>query len=619
VKGWKHPPDRAIVFTAILIGLLVLFAAMQYRWVGQVRDAERERLQESLQTGVSRLCRDFDREITRAFLFFQVRSDPKAEEPKPYAALYRRWLATSEHPRLIKDMFVVARDGTETLTLERVNPDSGEPDRADWPSELENLRDRIRSDYENRAGLVPVIKGVGDPIAESVPALVIPPSSLVLVQQSQHQVDLSRLTEHLSRLTERIAASRSQEYVILTLNRDYLSKEFLPSLVRQHLSSGGQLDYRLAILGRGDSTVIYESESDSARAATINPDASSNLFGLRLDDITDIVSRDSHESGTSARRVSINLFRSKAEGALAARADEGRWQLVVKHRAGSLDAMVAGVRRRNLAASFGILVLLALSVVLLVASTSRAQRLARQQMEFVAGVSHELRTPLAVIRSAGQNLADRIARDPEQVARYGALIESEGRRLTDMVEQVLDLSGIQSGRKAYTLREVELGDILNNALRACARQAAGGEFQIEQDLEEPLPAVRADAGALSQAIENLLTNAMKYAGSSRIIHLTAREQRQHGSSEVLVSVRDEGLGIDPLDLPHIFEPFYRGRVAVDEQIHGNGLGLCLVRQIVEAHGGRTTVDSAPGRGSTFTIHIPAGRSHPNNGQGGGSS
>src|SRR5262245_40337836 len=194
---------------------------------------------------------------------------------------------------------------------------------------------------------------------------------------------------------------------------------------------------------------------------------------------------------------------------------------------------------------------------MLAATTRRSQRLARQQMEFVAGVSHELRTPISVIRSAGQNLADRVATDPEQVASYGALIESEGRHLQEIVEQVLQLAGVQSGRKTYALSRVDVKDVVDNALRNSEPQARAGNFRWERELEESLPQIDAVSAALSQAIQNLLSNAMKYSGTSRIVRLSARQAKRNGSSELLISVTDNGLGIDPSDLPHIFEPFYR--------------------------------------------------------------
>src|SRR5204862_5942173 len=136
--------------------------------------------------------------------------------------------------------------------------------------------------------------------------------------------------------------------------------------------------------------------------------------------------------------------------------DQGAWIVRARHREGSLDAIVTRSRRRNMAISLGVLGLLGASFLLVIASAQRQRRLARQQMEFVAAVSHELRTPLAVIRSAGENLADGVVADSAQMKRYGALIETEGRRLGDMVERVLQFAGIGSGAQPQFRTEVDL-------------------------------------------------------------------------------------------------------------------------------------------------------------------
>ena len=128
-----------------------------------------------------------------------------------------------------------------------------------------------------------------------------------------------------------------------------------------------------------------------------------------------------------------------------------KWRLLIKHPAGSLEAAVESVRRRNLLVSTSILGVLGASMMLMAASMRRSQRLARQQMEFVAAVSHELRTPLAVVRAAGDNLADGVMHDEAQVRKYGELVRSEGRRLTEMVEQILEFAGIHSGQRTPTL------------------------------------------------------------------------------------------------------------------------------------------------------------------------
>jgi signal transduction histidine kinase len=282
----------------------------------------------------------------------------------------------------------------------------------------------------------------------------------------------------------------------------------------------------------------------------------------------------------------------------------GAWQVLLKHRAGSLEAVVAGARYRNLMMSFGILMLLAASMVMIVISTQRAQRLARRQMEFVAGVSHELRTPLAVISSAAENLADGVINDHPRVQRYGELIKSESRRLTEMVEQVLEFAGAESGRKKYDLRPVEVGEMIENAIQACGAQIAEGGFNIEKEIvPEPLM-VSADSQAITRAIQNLINNAIKYSGSSRTIKIRAGAS----SNQTFITVEDRGIGIAADEMPHIFEPFHRGREVVAAQIHGNGLGLSLVKNIIEAHGGQVEVASSPGRGSSFTIRLKSSES-----------
>ena len=161
--------------------------------------------------------------------------------------------------------------------------------------------------------------------------------------------------------------------------------------------------------------------------------------------------------------------------------------------------MVARARTRNLAVSFSVLGLLAASMVLLSASTRRATELNERKMEFVAGVSHELRTPVAVLRSAGQNLADGSVSEPDQVKRYGRLIETEGRRLNDLVEQVLELAGIQSNKLRYRRENLSVRAVLEAALEDCEALRKEKDASIEQRLPEDDVEVEGDADALRRA------------------------------------------------------------------------------------------------------------------------
>jgi len=221
-------------------------------------------------------------------------------------------------------------------------------------------------------------------------------------------------------------------------------------------------------------------------------------------------------------------------------------------------------------------------------------------MEFVSTVSHELRTPLAVICSAGENLADGVVNDRDQLEAYGKVVRDEGRRLTEMVEQVLSFAGIQSGLKKQTFVLVDVAGIVEQTLQNLETTVRENSFTVERAFSSDLPPVMADPVSLTRAVHNLITNAIKYSGSERWIRISIFTEGQW----VRLTVEDRGVGISSADLPHIFEPFYRGRTAVEAQIHGSGIGLSLVKQAIDQHGGRVNVTSSPGSGSTFSMALP---------------
>jgi signal transduction histidine kinase len=245
-------------------------------------------------------------------------------------------------------------------------------------------------------------------------------------------------------------------------------------------------------------------------------------------------------------------------------------------------------------------------VALLVLSTRRAQELARQQMEFVAAVSHELRTPLAVIRSAAENLADGVVKDEEQIRKYGDLVRNEGRRLTGMVEQILEFAGIESGQRTFVLRPVALAPMLRDIVDASDELVRPAGMKIEFEIEEGLPPVLGDEAALRRVFDNLIANAIKYGESGRWIGVRAKRVGR----EVHVTVADRGIGIASAEQSRIFEPFYRSPEVIAARVQGAGLGLSLVQRIVQAHGGRIVVRSEPAKGSEFTVILPAATEEP---------
>jgi signal transduction histidine kinase len=268
---------------------------------------------------------------------------------------------------------------------------------------------------------------------------------------------------------------------------------------------------------------------------------------------------------------------------------------------------VAQTQRRNLATTLGVLLLILATSAMLVRFSRQHQRLAELQINFVAGVSHELRTPLTVIRTAAYNLRNARFRDrPEQVERYGRMIEAESGKLEGMVEQVLQFASAKAGHVIRDRQPVLLTDLIEEELRSSRATLEGASVVLDEEIGSSLPVTLADGRALRHALQNLMDNALKYGtkGANWIgVYAEAIIDEQGAATQIRVA--DHGPGIPPDEQGRIFDPFFRGRRAVEDQVHGTGLGLNLVKSIVEAHGGSIRVASEPAKGTEFTIRLPA--------------
>ena len=230
----------------------------------------------------------------------------------------------------------------------------------------------------------------------------------------------------------------------------------------------------------------------------------------------------------------------------------------------------------------------------------REVRLARLRSQFVSGVSHELRTPLTSIRMFAETLLHRGPADRETHDEFLGTIVDESNRLSRLLGNVLEFSAIEGGKRQYQMQPRDLAEIVQAAVRAIQQRLDAEQFVLEMALDEGLPPVPLDGDAIEQAVLNLLTNAMKYSGDSRRIDLGL--SRDDGNA--VISVSDGGMGIRPSEQRRIFESFFRSDSPAVEEIPGTGLGLTLVEHIVTAHGGFVELESAPGQGSTFTLHLP---------------
>jgi two-component system phosphate regulon sensor histidine kinase PhoR len=221
--------------------------------------------------------------------------------------------------------------------------------------------------------------------------------------------------------------------------------------------------------------------------------------------------------------------------------------------------------------------------------------------EFVSNVSHELRTPLASIQIFAEFLRRGRVHDAKKVEEYGASIETEARRLSRLVENLLDFSRIESGAKLYRRETVAPEDVVAEALDAFEMPLQQAGFRVQVRAPDDLPALSADRAALVQVIGNLIDNALKYARDGRRLEIDlARE-----GDFVVISVRDAGSGIASAEQARIFEKFYRVSTGLVHDAQGSGLGLAIVRHVVEAHGGKVEVRSREGEGATFEVRLPA--------------
>lgn len=228
------------------------------------------------------------------------------------------------------------------------------------------------------------------------------------------------------------------------------------------------------------------------------------------------------------------------------------------------------------------------------------RHLERVRQDFVANVSHELRTPLSSIKGYSETLLESGVKDPKDQKEFLGIIYRESDRLAKLIDDILDLSKIESGKMAMVFLPLDLRPVVKRVCSILENQAAAKSLGISADIPEGLPRLLADEGRLSQVMLNLLDNAVKYTPEKGSIRISAAQD----GGFVRVDVSDTGVGIPESDIPRIFERFYRVDKARSRELGGTGLGLSIVKHIVQAHGGQVSVKSAPGKGTTFSFTIP---------------
>jgi signal transduction histidine kinase len=563
---WQKRFGVELIAVIAMIAVVSVLAVYQYRWTGEISRTEQARLRNSLATSV----RNFDQEFSYDFqqLCESFELDPEAD-PSAFEGHVARqlisWNRISSHAQFVDGLHIWRLSSLDSSEFESLIENDNQFHKATWPPQLESLQPVLARQFKQASSVTNDRDAVYYPwtFYGDAPALIRPIFRIVPGGKSSGPGVLAI------------------GVLVVALNREYLERQYLPDLVDRHFGSAGQRSFVVSVRTfKAPYQTIYLSDANSPIVVSL-PDVAVNLF--------DIV-------GEEARRRGHPPLQSNNPGE--------QWQLVAQHPAGSLDEAVASWRRRNLAISLGLLAILTGSMALIFSGARRSKALAKMQMEFVAGVSHELCTPLAVINTAAENLADGVVENTQQMQEYGGLIRAQGHRLGRLVDEVLLFTAGRFGLSGYDAEPVDVAPILAQSLSTSEANLQEAGFTVTKEITGNLPPIVADRSAAITCIENLVSNAIKYSNSSKWIAIRACEAPAGSKLEVRISVEDKGIGISSADLTHIFEPFYRAQSVRADQIRGVGLGLYLVKRMMEDMGGRVSITSEFGRGTVAVLHFP---------------
>jgi signal transduction histidine kinase len=279
------------------------------------------------------------------------------------------------------------------------------------------------------------------------------------------------------------------------------------------------------------------------------------------------------------------------------------WKAGIGLRNTNLEELARDSFLHSVGVTMLVLVFLLCGMALTIRATDREARLAQAKSNFVANVSHELKTPLSLLSLFSEILELGRVKNEEKKIEYYRIIRHESRRLNKMIDNILDFSKIEAGRKAYNLAAGDIAEVIQNVLSSYRYQITNSGFDVQTNIPASLPPVLIDRDAMAQAISNLLDNAIKYSGDVKQLSITTETIR----SELSVEIADHGIGIPRAEQAKIFEKFYRVGNGLVHDVKGSGLGLSLVKHIIEAHKGTISVDSDVGKGSVFRILLPLAR------------
>ena len=276
------------------------------------------------------------------------------------------------------------------------------------------------------------------------------------------------------------------------------------------------------------------------------------------------------------------------------------WKVRVGLKNTNIDELARNSFLHSAGATVLVLLFLLLGMALIIRATDREARLAQAKSNFVSNVSHELKTPLSLLNLFSEILELGRVNSEEKKTEYYRIIRHESLRLNKMIDNILDFSKIEAGRKAYVFAAGDMAEVIDHVLSSYRYQIVNSGFDVQTNIQPDLPPVLIDRDAMEQAISNLLDNAIKYSRDVKQLSITVERR----AANLAIEIADRGIGIPRAEQGKVFEKFYRVGNGLVHDVKGSGLGLSLVKHIVEAHNGTITVESEVGKGSRFTILLP---------------
>jgi signal transduction histidine kinase len=276
------------------------------------------------------------------------------------------------------------------------------------------------------------------------------------------------------------------------------------------------------------------------------------------------------------------------------------WKAAIGLKDTNIDALARDSFLHSAGATLLVLLILLGGIALTIRATDREARLAQAKSTFVANVSHELKTPLSLLSLFSEILELGRVNSEEKKNEYYRILRHESLRLNKIIDNILDFSKIEAGRKKYDFVDGDMAEVIQNVLSSYRYQINNSGFDVQTNIQPDLPPVLIDRDAMAQAISNLLDNAIKYSGKVKQLSITAKPV----GSDLCIEIADRGIGIPRAEQEKVFEKFYRVGNGLVHDVKGSGLGLSLVKHIIEAHKGTISIESDVGRGTRFTILLP---------------